>query len=697
LDGGQLSAQYQRRVTSLATLNRALRIVLWCALVAGIAIMSLGVRQVDLWWQLPEGLSILHTHHLPTQPPAAFGLPAQPYIDEYGLYEVGLGALYFLGGLTAIHVAFIATYLLIFLAPLTTARGIRRDIISLALLALAGIFMVNRYEQRPEIAGVLLFSLLLVLMRRSSGFGWRFLLRLGALMTLWTNVHSSYLIGLLALFLWLSDRVFLCDPRLRWRATHAAATLAVVSACVLINPYGWHRIAFTFGQEHDLGSNLLSREMWPAWDQPPLVQALMIVTAGLLVLAILTRQRPPLWLLILAGTAYVLTLFNIRQMSFLAVTLLFLYAERREENPSPRWQPARSLVLVAGCIALLLFDSIALRSAWGQLTAGEDQVQSAFAPRVARQIPPGSIVLCHDAEGSFLSFSGRGGVHPLIDSGQGRFDDNTKRFYFFAVQTTEGFDLALDELPAVDHVFVTPQVEGWTLALEWHPGWHLMASDAQGLLFARDKNAASPHASPLSPSEISRLADFRNQAVRQGNLPWAFCLSTLIDDPSSSLELLDRAPSSAWSEPFFVFTTNWLHSISQDQLTTFVQRHGPGQNPLLRELLHLRAPTNSQLPDIGSSSLEKLGRVLILVHDVKYDKAQTILESLPRPIVSPFYYALCDQFVDHPPALTPAERWQDWNDSAEEMQHVAPTLEIVRTSLSPVRRPDRDFFPTRAS
>ncbi len=71
--------------------------MLWCALVAGIAVMSLGVRQVDLWWQLPEGLSIIRTHHLPTQPPAAFGLPAQPYFDEYGLYEIGLGALYLLG------------------------------------------------------------------------------------------------------------------------------------------------------------------------------------------------------------------------------------------------------------------------------------------------------------------------------------------------------------------------------------------------------------------------------------------------------------------------------------------------------------------------------------------------------------------------------------------------------------------------
>jgi hypothetical protein len=680
LDGGPLSAQYRRRVTSLASLNRALRIVLWCALVAGIAIMSLGVRQVDLWWQLPEGLSIIHTHHLPTQPPAAFGLPAQPYIDEYGLYEIGLGALYLLGGLAAIHVAFIATYLLIFLAPLVSARGMRRDIISLALLALAGIFLVNRFEQRPEIAGVLLFSLLVHLMRRTPSFSLRFLLRIALLMVIWTNVHSSYLIGLLALFLWLGDRVFLCEPRLRWSLSHAGLTLAVVGGAVLINPYGWHRVAFTFEQEHDMGSNLLSREMWPAWDQPPLAQALMAAAGVLILAAVATRQRPPLWLVMLAGAAYLLALFNFRHISFLAMTLLFLYAERREENPSPRWQPARTLVLGAGCIALLLFDFIALRSAIGNLRISHLQQQSAFAPallQAAKHDDPAA-VLCHDAEGSYLTFAG--GLFPLIDSGQGRFDDDTKRFYFFTVQDPHAFNLALNKLPALDEILVTPPVEGWALALMRRLDWDLVAVDPNGLLFRRNDNTVTAwqHLLPsANRTQIPRLAQLRDQALREGNPVWAFCFSALIDKPVDSLNLLDRSPTTAWSEAFFSFARAWIRTVPEADVTAFLSANPKPRNLLLHELVVSRLHLPPPLPSRDSSGLERLARVLTFLDANEPNPAHAVLTFTPRPIVSPLYYALRSTlFPDGAHQESPTERWQDWNADGEELfQRVIPQLQ----------------------
>jgi hypothetical protein len=669
-------------VTSLPSINRALRIVLWCALVVGIAILSLGVRQVDLWWQLPEGLSILRTHHLPTQPPAAFGLPAQPYVDEYGLYEIGLGVLYLLGGLTAIHVAFIANYLLIFLAPLVAARGMRRDIVSLALLALAGIFIVNRYEQRPEIAGVLLFSLLVHLMRRTPAFGTRFLLRIGLVMVIWTNVHSSYLIGLLALFLWLVDRVFLCESRLRWSATHAALTLAVAGGAVLVNPYGWRRIAFTFGQEHDLGSNLLSREMWPAWDQPPLMQALMIAAAVLLVAAVVTRQRPPLWLVVLAATAYVLTLFNIRQMSFLAMTLLFLYAERRPENPSPRWQPARTLVLGAGCIALLLFDFIAARSALGNLASSAAQQQAAFAPAlldVARQ--QGHVaVLCHDAEGSYLTFAG--GLSSLLDSGQGRFDDDTKHFYFFTVQDPQAFELALDQLQNVRDVLITRPALAWMPAMIHHAGWHFVAADPNGLLFVRDGGLPA-----IRVTTEAQLATFRDEALQERDLLWSFCFSLPIDKPSASLELLDHSTVEYWSEPFLRFVREWIGQLPLDSLNAFLRDHPNPDNLLLREMVLMRTQPNAPLPPVGPSHLERLLRALDLIQRGDRDSARAIFATLPRPIVSPLYYNLRDQLdPDAAGHATPAEHWQDWNAGGRELfDRVSPRLNEHMADLLDIR------------
>ena len=168
-------------MTRVVSLNRSVGLLLWGALVAAIVLTSFGERRVDFWWQLREGAAIWSTHRLPTDTPTAFGLPARPYIDEYGLYEVVLAMLYKLGGPMATHLAFITIYLSIFLIPLLAAKTARRDLLSAALLALAGIFLINRYEQRPELVGVLLFTVLLALLHRTREFSPGLVFRLALL------------------------------------------------------------------------------------------------------------------------------------------------------------------------------------------------------------------------------------------------------------------------------------------------------------------------------------------------------------------------------------------------------------------------------------------------------------------------------------------------------------------------------------
>jgi hypothetical protein len=662
-------------MTRFSSINLRLRVVLWAALLAGIALMSFGVRQVDLWWQLPEGLAILRTHQLPAAPAAAFGLPSQPFLDEYSLYEIVLAALYRIGGLGAIHAAFIAAYLLVFALPLAPAGRAPRDLVSCALAAVAAIFLINRFEQRPEIVGVLLLAALVSLLARTREFNRGFLLRLALLMAIWTNVHSSYLIGLLALALWLVQRTFLAQGA---PARPAGPTLAFAVACaaVLVNPYGWNRVAFTFAQQHDLGSNLLSREMWPAWDQPADVQALILLTAALLLLVLASRQRPPPWLAALAVLLFLLTLFNIRHMSFLAAALLFLAANRRAVDPGPRWEPVLAPLLAGACILTFLFDFVAARSALSDLRDTAPHREHMFVPslvQAAREAHAGAI-LCHDAEGSYVSFAAPG-LHPLLDSGQGHFDDASKRLYFFAVQDPHAFDLALSQLSSVTAVLVTPPVGGWTLAMIHRPGWYLGAADEHGLLFRRFSGDPSGYGLP-GALQIRDLATYRDRALAEGDVVRAFYLSASIDPLGPSLEILDRSRRTAWSEAFFSFARAWIRSQDPGALAAFVAGHGLPHNPLLRELLVARMPRDTPLPKIGSSGLELLARVLTLRERRDDDAARALLRSMACPKVSALYYALRARlFPDSARQESRAERWQDWTAGGEALfQQVTPQL-----------------------
>ncbi len=645
-----------------AALNRTLRAIFWAALALGIAAMSLGVRQVDFWWQLPDGLAILATHHLPTAPTTAFGLPATPWVDEYSLYEIGLALLDQLGGLGLIHVAFASVFLLIFALPFASTGYQPRDLRAGALVALAALFVINRFEQRPEIIGVLLLVILLQLLRRTQELNRGFLLRLGLIMAVWTNVHSSYLVGLLALACWLVLRVAGRDTTARWSLPAGVFTLAIACASILINPYGAGRIAFTFAQQGDPGSNLLSPEMWPVWDQAAGVQRLMALTAVALVAALISRPRPPLWLGALASILFLLSLFNIRHISFLAVALLYLAAERRLRVSDEKGSITLSLILATSCLGALLFDFAAVRGAVGTLRASPvDNVQR-FAPALMARIQAHAI-LCHDGAGSYLTFA-RPDVHPYMDSGQGRFDDATKRLYFFAIYDAAALDRLLTDVPQVDGVLVTAQVEVWSLALTGRRGWYLAACDNNGLFFRRSPNPGDKPGS-LNPADALVLAAARDHAMAHGDIERAFCLSVLIDPPETSLRLLDRSSAIDWTDRFYSFTRAWLERVPASAMQEFLLTRPRPANPLLAELLLERMPPSTSLPPVGSTGLEHLARVVTLLDRRQPAEAAATFKAVQKPLVSALYYTLRGQLepeaARHAP---PFERWQDEGSAA---------------------------------
>lgn len=665
-----------------ASIPLALRQLFWCALVLGIAISALNVRPVDILWQLPEGSFILQHGRLPQAPMAAFGLPHQPYVDEYSLYEIVLALLHRLGGFGAIRLAFVVVYLLIFAIPLAVARTTRPGLVSLSCLMLAGIFMITRCEQRPETIGVLLAAVLMRLLLRTPKFSPGFLLRVALLFAIWTNVHSSYLIGCVALFFWLMERLFLPSATPRWSVLQMAATLGTAAAALLVNPYGWERLAFTFAQESDLGSNLLSSEMWPAWDQSTLLQEFLIGAAVVLAAAFITRKRPAPWLIAFACTTFALSVHNTRLVGFLAVALLFVYANR-PPGPLPgiSGNLVRAALLSFGCVVTLIFDVTALRQPFHAMSAGSPPSDPAYAPELVRQLRTRgpAAVLCTNDMGTYLTFAGGGTLHPLIDSGLGRFDNATKRLYFFVNEDPRAFNLALDRID-VDDVFVTRSTAAWVPALVIRPNWHLAAWNDSALLFAR-----GPGPNGAGRDQLRALHD---AAQRSRDPVWGFCLSTLADAPDISLALIDRSHVDDWSEPFLAFFRSWLDCVPVKALDTFL-KYSPGQgNPILRELVLARVRPQVTLPAVGPTPLEKMTRVLDLLQRGDMSGARILFATLPRPVSSALYYNLRAR-LDPADAKdgAAAQKWQDWNAGGVELiQQLSPLLNrrISSSRVAPV-------------
>ncbi len=316
----------------MTNLARALRIFLWSYIFLYAVFSSLSITQVDLWWQLAEGQHILHTGTLPTQPVAAFGLPATPYFDEYAGYEVVLALLYGAAGFVGLWAVFSAIYLaILFLPAATTGRKYPSFDLASVLALWAAILLIHpRLEQRPELAGVLFQVLLMVLLRASSleKITTRLVICLLLLFVAWSNTHSTFLFGFFTLGLWIANewwRLFkVLPPALLIRRGAMLALLAVAAAA--LTPYGQRRLLFQFLQASDPGATALSPEMWPILTCSPVVLYITAIGLLLLIWGILTTRGLPPWLIAFSLFTLVISFKSFRFIDFAAVSLLFVYA-----------------------------------------------------------------------------------------------------------------------------------------------------------------------------------------------------------------------------------------------------------------------------------------------------------------------------------------------------------------------------------
>jgi Tetratricopeptide repeat len=267
----------------------------WACLLALAGAVSLQrIRSFDYWWQLRTGQWIARTGSIPRVDPYSFTVPGHPWVDIHWLHQLGLYALYSLGGHAAVVAAkaVLVGLLLALLAPIGARRA--RPLVSVAALGLMLLVVCDRIMPRPELPSFALLAVELALFDRFARRGDAAVYGVVALQLVWVNVHGLFALGLAVCAIHgvaeLALPLVAPGERLRRaRLRRLAAVILLAAAASLANPNGLEGALYPIQQLGMIGpldqrgefGSLIAELLPPFGSQRPLEGLAVVLFAGL--------------------------------------------------------------------------------------------------------------------------------------------------------------------------------------------------------------------------------------------------------------------------------------------------------------------------------------------------------------------------------------------------------------------------------
>ncbi len=360
----------------------------------GVALFAMAVVETldpDMWWHLRTGEYIL-ARGLPRQDVFSFTVPDHAWITHEWLSQVFMWLVYQAGGLPGLMVVFALlialTYWLVYLA----SEG--RPYIAAFVVLLAAIAAAIVWGPRPQIFNMLFTAVFVFIIERARRGKLRrwFLWLTPAVMVVWANAHSGYLLGVVVLGAYtvgealqrgLRCSVFSvqfsafnfqvsgdeesCEGALAWPQIKEMAVITGLSFLVAaLNPSGPTLWIYPF---QTLGSPSMQQYI-QEWQSPNFHATLfwpfaIMVLLGTLAL-IFSPKRPSFTdLLLYFGTAAAgflsarhIPLFTVIAAPIIARHATHIAAQTRfaslveEPNPAAMAKPARSLAILNWVVLL---------------------------------------------------------------------------------------------------------------------------------------------------------------------------------------------------------------------------------------------------------------------------------------------------------------------------------------------------------
>ena len=292
----------------------------------------------DLWAHVLVGEHLLLTGHLQHAEPYSWTAPGTPWINHEWLAEAALGAAHWLAGGTGILLLKMGVGLVAFGLALRIGAGDLpwpRRAVPWAVGALAVVEMSYGFAARPQIFTALGLSIELALLRQITRGKNRWALVLPVLFVLWVNAHGGVLAGLAVLAVsavaasaqWLWPKWPELAAKLPVEPVPARSVVVLWLSCafcagaLLVNPYGWELIRWTFSGFVWLQQRTELEEWHPT---PPSWSHAALFALALLTLAAfaLSRRRRALWEMAVCGGLAVFAFRSVRHTPLFAIAAL---------------------------------------------------------------------------------------------------------------------------------------------------------------------------------------------------------------------------------------------------------------------------------------------------------------------------------------------------------------------------------------
>jgi len=310
---------------------------------------------VDLAYQVRAGDEILRSGALPAVDTYTFTINGSPWTDQQWLAQVVLAAGYRLGGwelLAVLRAGMVAAIVGLLVAVAISRGAALRTAAILSLLAF--LVAVPALALRPQLFGMVLFALLLMLVARRHRQPRAYWMA-PIIVALWANLHGSFVLAPLLLgYAWLDDMA----RGTSWRGS--LAVLVVGTVATLINPYGPAVWAYAAG----IGTDATITSQVSEWQRtsPLTVQGLLFYGSVVAGLAVAIRGRAALrwpdWLWI--GGLFLIGAWAERGVAWWPLGLVYVLAPTLADIgvPSRVARPSRLNAIVAAAIALMIVAAL---------------------------------------------------------------------------------------------------------------------------------------------------------------------------------------------------------------------------------------------------------------------------------------------------------------------------------------------------